>query len=128
MGGVLDVKKNSQGPWYVVRKDVEGNRLYVTNRYDEERFDGCRKEVGVEQIHWIEGGGGREGEWFLKIRHGPRLAKGVLKLEAGGAGDRGVVVLEEKDGGLAPGQYIAFYDEEAVCWGSAVIAESAIED
>ena len=54
MGGVLDVKKNSQGPWYVVRKDVEENKLFVTNRYDEERFDGCRKEVGVEQVSGIE--------------------------------------------------------------------------
>ena len=81
----------------------------------------------MEQIHWIEGRGGREGEWSLKIRHGPRLAKGVLKLE-GTTGDKGVVVLQDKDGGLAPGQYIAFYDEEAVCWGSAVIAESAIDD
>ena len=38
----------------------------------------------------------------------------------------GKIVLDEKDGGLAAGQFVAFYDEDAVCVGSAVIAEASV--
>jgi len=56
----------------------------------------------------------------MKSRHGARNAKGVV--EGMGEG-KGRVVLDEMDGGLAPGQYIAFYDDDGVCVGSSVIAE-----
>ncbi|GMH69213.1 hypothetical protein TL16_g05102 [Triparma laevis f. inornata] len=123
LGGVLDVRKNSQGPWYVVAKDVKKNRLFVSNKYDEERFEGCRKELRVQDIHWIEGEGDG-GEYCMKIRHGPSLAKGKLELDEDKEGGR--IVLVEKDGGLAAGQFVAFYDEAAVCVGSAVIAEANV--
>ncbi|GMI37265.1 hypothetical protein TrCOL_g10042 [Triparma columacea] len=118
LGSVLDVKVNSKGPWYVVKKNVKDNRLFVSNEY--EKFEEVRKVVVVEELKWREDVGGKEGKWDMKIRHGPKLAKGRVEEVGGG---RGKVFLNEKDGGLAPGQYIAFYDDEGGCVGSCVIGE-----
>ena len=57
----------------------------------------------------------------MKIRHGPRLVQGSLKLTDATAGN---VKLDNKDGGLAPGQYVAFYKLGGTeCFGGGVISE-----
>lgn len=56
----------------------------------------------------------------MKVRHGPKLACGSLALHHDGTS--GDVVLDCKDSGLAPGQYIAFYEHDE-CLGGAIISE-----
>mmetsp|Transcript_4518 Transcript_4518/g.5185 ORF Transcript_4518/g.5185 Transcript_4518/m.5185 type:complete len:85 (+) Transcript_4518:265-519(+) len=61
----------------------------------------------------------------MKIRHGPTIVTGNLRIENAddnGNSDIGKVVLDKKDGGLAPGQFVVFYDG-LECLGSAVISE-----
>ena len=58
----------------------------------------------------------------MKIRHGPTIVKGTIQLQGQGKTTVGKVILDEKDGGLAPGQFVAFYDG-LECLGSAVISE-----
>jgi hypothetical protein len=66
----------------------------------------------------------------MKIRHGPTIARGILSMDvivdntAPIPANKGNIQLEEKDGGLAPGQFVVFYKiggEE--CLGSGVISE-----
>jgi tRNA (5-methylaminomethyl-2-thiouridylate)-methyltransferase len=133
----------SQGPWYVVAKDPSQNIVYASNQYDEQVFEQARSQVHVEEIHWIAGSpptisssstttseeeeGTRQLPLQMKIRHGPRLVNGTLELLSLSSPDddpnQGIVRLEQKDGGLAPGQFIVFYKEDGECLGGGIISE-----
>ena len=126
IGKVLDPKATARGPWYVVAKDPEKNIVYASNEYDEESFTQARSDVYIEDIHWISGspptfllnGPARFG---LKIRHGPTIVNGYLELLDDGVAN---VKLDQKDGGLAPGQYVVFYEPDGIeCYGGGVISE-----
>ena len=120
LGGLIDAQKNSLGPWFVVGKDVEDNSLLVTNTFEDEGHETSRKVFNVHQVSWTEGSGNcvKEVDVLMKIRHGPSIVKGRIKC----FGDKGgVVTLEEKVGGLADGQFIAFYSEEGQVIGKGVI-------
>ena len=120
----------SQGPWYVVAKDPSQNIVYASNQYDEQVFEQARSQVHVEEIHWIAGApptrtSEEEGGMLqlqMKIRHGPRLVEGTLELVPDDP-NQGIVRLEKKDGGLAPGQFIVFYKEDGECLGGGIISE-----
>lgn len=124
MGEALFDESKSKGPWYVVSKEVESNSLLVTNTYED--FDEARREFCVEDIRWILhepfDDGSVERRLCMKIRHGPRLSHGSLRLSSP-TSERGKITLEERDSGLAPGQYVAFYGDDEVCLGCAVISE-----
>jgi tRNA-specific 2-thiouridylase len=125
------------GPWYVVAKDPSKNIVYASNQYDEDVFEQARSEFHVEDLHWISGQAplhllGDDGKYHLtmKIRHGPKLTYGSLLVldeddEAVGETHNtgGIVQLDKKDGGLAPGQYVVFYADDAECLGGGIISE-----
>jgi tRNA U34 2-thiouridine synthase MnmA/TrmU len=127
IGKVLDPKATSRGPWYVVAKDPSNRKIIASNKYDEEVFEETRSEFYVEDIKWISGFEPRQlktddsntMKLTMKIRHGPTIVHGVLHFDTT---DTGTIILEEKDGGLAPGQFVAFYDD-IECLGSGVISE-----
>ena len=102
------------GPWYVVKKDVLANRVYVSH---SDRFlDHARRQFNVSSVNWI-GGEPQRLQLQAKVRHGPRLADCQLRpLDDG----RWEVTLTEPDQGIASGQSAVFYDEE-VCLGGGVI-------
>ncbi|KAL7434609.1 hypothetical protein ACHAXH_005322 [Discostella pseudostelligera] len=135
IGKVISPFATARGPWYVVAKDQKRDIVYVSNRYDEEDFAGARSDFEVEDVRWISGEPpadahveiGSERSWKevvmdMKIRHGPRIVQGTLLLKENGS--IGNVRLIQKDGGLAPGQYVVFYragtDE---CLGAGIISE-----
>eukprot|EP00587_Corethron_hystrix_P002532 CAMPEP_0113326264 /NCGR_PEP_ID=MMETSP0010_2-20120614/18390_1 /TAXON_ID=216773 ORGANISM="Corethron hystrix, Strain 308" /NCGR_SAMPLE_ID=MMETSP0010_2 /ASSEMBLY_ACC=CAM_ASM_000155 /LENGTH=601 /DNA_ID=CAMNT_0000186507 /DNA_START=32 /DNA_END=1834 /DNA_ORIENTATION=+ /assembly_acc=CAM_ASM_000155 len=139
LGTVLDPKVGCDGPWYVVAKDPQHNVVFVSNKYNEGDFKRARSDFDVENIHWISGR--PDPRLFttissetpssachvtMKIRHGPNMALGTLDLLSP-AGDTGRVRLDAEDGGLAPGQFVAFYlpDAEGIgeCLGAGVIGE-----
>jgi tRNA-specific 2-thiouridylase len=126
IGKVLDPKATAKGPWYVVAKDPEQRIVYASNEYDEEVFAQARSDFFVEDIHWISGSSPvslLDGPVRLdmKIRHGPRIVSGSLRLMEDGVAN---VKLDQKDGGLAPGQYVVFYEPGGIeCHGGAVISE-----
>jgi tRNA U34 2-thiouridine synthase MnmA/TrmU len=123
------------GPWYVVAKDQKRNIVYVSNKYDDEDFAIARCEFEVEDVRWISGeppvkikdGDGPDRSWDdmrmdMKIRHGPRVVTGTLSLKSDGS--TGNIRLDEKDGGLAPGQYVVFYRTGTYeCLGAGIISE-----
>mmetsp|Transcript_21938 Transcript_21938/g.28405 ORF Transcript_21938/g.28405 Transcript_21938/m.28405 type:complete len:654 (-) Transcript_21938:293-2254(-) len=127
IGKVLFPKVTARGPWYVVAKDPDRNIVFCSNQYDQELFDQPRSEFTVDAISWIVAGSteqlpttGTTSRMLMKIRHGPRLVEGSLEWISPTTGK---IRLDQKDGGLAPGQYVVFYNEHAECLGGGVISE-----
>lgn len=127
IGKVLDPVATSRGPWYVVAKNPGKNLIFCSNKYDEDVFTSARSEFAVENIHWIIGTKPDELEdngfyrLKMKIRHGPKIVDGHLSLSLHDSRE-GEVRLDSKDGGLAPGQFVAFYIGSE-CLGSGIISE-----
>ena len=111
----------SGGPWFVVKKDMEENTIYVSRGYGVETQYG--NEFRMHDFHFITDnpwkGQEKEIDITFKIRHTPDFTKGKLIRE----GEKQFHILSsEKLQGIAPGQFGVIYDEEAkVCVGSGEI-------
>jgi tRNA-specific 2-thiouridylase len=111
----------SGGPWFVVKKDLQENIIYVSNGYDPETQYGT--VIDLQGFNFIteDPFGNFEGERDItfKIRHTPEFTKGKLFK----TGDNSYRILaEEKQQGIASGQFGVLYDEQAhICWGSGEI-------
>jgi tRNA-5-taurinomethyluridine 2-sulfurtransferase len=103
------------GPWYVVRKDLEGNRLYISHA--DRYLNHARRQFTVSDAHWLAGAPPQRADLQTKLRHTPHIENCTVRPIAG---DRWEVLLESKDQGIAPGQSAVFYDGE-ICLGSGVI-------
>jgi len=118
------------GPWYVVRKDIEQNIVYVSHRV--RGFERARSEFAVCEPNWIsgspfikraswnaEGADGGALRLDIKLRHGPELHSSTVESLSG---DRLRITMDLPDDGIAPGQFAVFYRGD-VCLGGARIAE-----
>lgn len=103
------------GPWYVVKKDIDKNIIYISRENLTER---ARKSFTVGKFNWISKEDILNGELRVKIRHGERSYKCNLEINE----DKGIVTLEKEDLGIAPGQFAVFYNGD-VCLGGSVILE-----
>lgn len=111
----------SGGPWYVVKKDVESNTVYVSRGYDTELQYGRR--VHLDEMHWISGnpweGIDAPVEIAFKNRHSPEFLTGVLTPLGDG---EYMVESDTKIQGIAPGQYGVIYSRDCrLCYGSGII-------
>ncbi len=108
------------GPWFVVRKDLNNNILYVSHGYAPEEV--YKREFKIGKVHWLTESltllSAKRAITF-KIRHTSDYHKGELELDEEG---RGVVRCEVALHGVAPGQFCVIYDEaHHRCLGSAEI-------
>lgn len=119
------------GPWFVASKDVDSNTLFVTNNLDTVQLP--RTQFAVGSLNWFVrepiGLDNEDGVLLdLKLRHGPTLSRGyVRKHQIGDGGARVQVRLLQRDKGIAPGQFAAFYQKN-VCLGAGVIVDTATDD
>jgi len=105
------------GPWYVVRKDVEKNIVYVSTSYhaDDKRRDALR----CAGFNWVGGAGPDLARPLrCKVRHGPSSYGCTLEYDDDGRA--ATVYLDDDDQGIAAGQYCVFYQDGA-CVGGAVM-------
>jgi len=106
----------SGGPWFVVKKDVAKNILYVSHGYDPETA--YRQDFGVLDFHWLTKPVEIERITF-KIRHTPDYLPATL--EQTGEGSY-IVHAKDRIHGVAPGQFCVVYDENHHrCLGSGEI-------
>ena len=111
----------SGGPWYVVRKNVEENVIYVSNGYGTAKQYG--RTLNLDEMHFISGNPWQGVEdpvdIMFKNRHTPHIMRGKFaRLD-----DRRWVIESEEDvQGIAPGQFAVIYDEKGqLCYGSGII-------
>lgn len=111
----------SGGPWYVVKKNIHDNVIYVSNGYDTEKQYG--KTLHLDEMHFISGnpweGNCNSVEITFKNRHMPNFIPARLTH----LGDMEYLIeSEEKVQGIAPGQFAVIYDKnKQLCYGSGII-------
>ena len=105
----------SHGPWYVQKKDVEQNVVYVSHQ--DRLLRTARERFEVEKLHWIAGPPTKRA-LQVRVRHGPALYGADVDVTSRGSA---TVRLDRKEPGIAPGQFTVFYDGD-VCLGGATIA------
>lgn len=119
----------SGGPWYVVRKNVRDNVVYVSKGYDTPRQYG--HIIPIEEMNWItinpfESENQRVVEHHddkcliaFKNRHTPHFIQGKMCRDSSG----GYVVEAAEDvQGIAPGQFVVIYTSDcSLCLGSGMI-------
>lgn len=104
------------GPWFVVKKDVAENILYVSHGYDPETA--YKQQFPIHDFHSLNGILPPE-RITLKIRH--TAAYLPASLENLGEG-RYMVTADAPIHGVAPGQFCVIYDENHhKCYGSGEI-------
>jgi tRNA-specific 2-thiouridylase len=105
------------GPWYVVKKDLDENIIYVSNLNDVENK--WRSDLTLCKVNWISKLDNLEDidNLTIKLRHGPReVACGIKLLED----NRVYVKMQNQDQGVASGQFgIIYYGD--YCLGGGVI-------
>ena len=104
------------GPWFVIKKDVENNILYVSHGYDPQ--SAYKKDFPLHDFHFLTREVAMQKITF-KIRHTPEYHPATIeKLEDG----RWMIHSEEAIHGVAPGQFCVVYDEHHHrCYGSGEI-------
>lgn len=103
------------GPWYVVSKDVQANKVFVSRTYHAD--DKQRNQFNVSECNWIMQPTGKAQLVQVKLRHGKNLHQALIEP----CGDNEYrVTLTTNDQGIAPGQFAVFYDNH-VCLGAGII-------
>lgn len=96
------------GPWYVVRKDIRRNIIYVSHGFETEAAYG--KDIPLSPPHFLtrnplEADGSMN--VTFKVRHVPVFTRGTLSLKKG----KYRLLSESPVQGIAPGQFAVIYDE-----------------
>ncbi len=110
----------SGGPWFVVKKDIPNNVLYVSQGYDPQTQYGM--EMNLVDFQFITKDVFQdlqtEREIQFKIRHTPDFTKGWISKTQNGYHVR----FASKIQGVAQGQFGVIYDKDCnLCYGSGVI-------
>ena len=107
----------SGGPWFVIKKDVPHNILYVSHGYNP--ASAYKTSFPIHDIHWLTIPV-QSTDITFKIRHTPEYLSGTLEQTSEGS-----FIIHSKTPihGVAPGQFCVLYDEyHHRCYGSAEIA------
>jgi tRNA-specific 2-thiouridylase len=110
----------SGGPWFVIKKDVNRNIVYVSKGYDTKYQYG--DVINLQGFEFItkDVWGDFEGERDIafKIRHTPEFTRGKISK----TGDLYHIQSAEPVQGIAAGQFGVVYDEtQHLCLGSGMI-------
>jgi tRNA-uridine 2-sulfurtransferase len=108
------------GPWFVVDKDLAGNRLIVAEGGEHPAlFSGALR---MREAHWCSGGPPNSGRHLqARLRHGQPLQDCVLETLGDGGDWR--LRFTDPQRAATPGQSVVLYDH-AVCLGGGVIADT----
>ncbi|MDE6152834.1 MAG: tRNA 2-thiouridine(34) synthase MnmA [Muribaculaceae bacterium] len=117
----------SGGPWYVVKKNVRDNVIYVSQGYSTEKQYGNR--LHLAEMHFITtnpwNGTTDSVEICFKNRHSPDFNNATLTRIND---SEYIVESKNKIQGIAPGQFGVIYDKDArICYGSGIITGQKVK-
>ena len=107
-------KEQSQGPFYVLKKDLKKNTLIVTTK-EKDLF---KKELIAAEINWIFG---RPPKLPLKVKAKIRSQQKQVEALISRAGKRIRVNFKKPERAITPGQSIVFYKKEELLGGGVII-------
>lgn len=97
-------------PYYVVGKDMNKNEVYVSRNLDTQTL--WRKEVKLQDLHFIAGGKLEDGDYDVRIRHRAPLVRASLRADN--------LTFNEPQRAVAAGQSIVLYRDNE-CFGGGVV-------
>lgn len=117
----------SGGPWYVVKKNVRDNVIYVSQGYSTEKQYGNR--LHLAEMHFITTNPWNDTtdsvEICFKNRHSPDFNNATLTRIND---SEYIVESKNKIQGIAPGQFGVIYDKDArICYGSGIITGQKVK-
>ena len=110
------------GPWFVVKKNLKRNILFVSHGYDPEKV--YKDHIHMTDFHFItadpwNGSDTTEHRVTFKIRHTPEYLPGTIRRTDDGEWH---LQADSKIHGVAPGQFCVVYNEHHhICFGSGEI-------
>ncbi len=109
------------GPWFVVRKNIRDNVIYVSHGYNTKLQYG--RTIHIQEMDWITVNPFDKGNDPIKIsfktRHTPEFSDGTLYINEDG---NHTLQSETDIQGIAPGQYAIIYTpDRKICLGSGMI-------
>ena len=121
------VKIGGPGPFYLVRKDVKKNILYVSNNGK----DLLQKEMQVGRINWLDGQNPKLPlKCKIKIRYGAKEEDGLISSFAQGFGrtkrangsiNNLRILFDRPQRAITPGQSAVFYGQKGEVLGGGTI-------
>lgn len=109
------------GPWYVVNKDPDSNKVYISrNYYTPEKK---RNQFYVKNIYWISEKWPQDTRLSVKLRHGKNMYNCLISAQSS---TTALVLLDQDDQGIATGQFAVFY-KDTICLGAGVMQEIGYE-
>jgi tRNA-specific 2-thiouridylase len=97
-------------PYYVARKDMKTNTIYVTTDLDDKNL--WTQELKLEDLHWINEKPNEDKKYKARLRYRGSLVGCRLK------GNK--LLLTEEQRGLAAGQSAVLYDNDRVLGGGII--------
>lgn len=106
-------------PWFVVKKDIENNILYVSQGEPADLF---KSELLTERFNYITEKLDCETRVLARIRHREPLRPAAAIPE----GDKLRLIFDKPERAVTEGQYAVIYtpDEDKICLGGAAIAKA----
>jgi tRNA-specific 2-thiouridylase len=120
--GGLKSHRNADGtsePWFVARKDIENNTLYIVQGHDHPWL--LSGQLAAAQASWVAGAPPAAGELFAKTRY--RQADVPCRI-AGADADRFALDFTDPQWAVTPGQSAVLYDGD-ICLGGGIIDSRA---
>lgn len=114
----------SGGPWYVVKKNVNDNVVYVSQGRDTSKQYGTL--LHLDEMHFISGNPWENHSGPVRIcfknRHMPEFLHATLDTYPDSDGREWLIKSDTPVQGIAPGQFAVIYDDKArLCYGSGII-------
>lgn len=110
----------SGGPWFVVKKDIDQNVIYVSNGYDP--VSQYREHIDLDDVQLLHPRFKLENGMAVrfKIRHQPEFNTGKMLQDKLGW----YIQSDKAISGVAPGQFgVLYHSENPYCLGSGIISE-----
>lgn len=97
-------------PYYVTRKDMTSNTVYVTTNLDDQAL--WRHELSLEDVHWINEAPDAAQQYQARLRYRGPLVPCELR--------GNTLVLDEAQRGIAAGQSAVVYNGDRVLGGGII--------